>query len=135
MFSEDKGFLHAPVVSFGAPFESEVVSVSVRTHADCVRSVEEQVSADCMGHHGHNEQLRLSCHGDGGGSALVQHCLFHHYSYCLQQASHFFAVVDDGAVDVVVSLVTFQAGCPALRWTLQNLHFLLLQWMWHCEYV
>lgn len=39
VFSVDKGFLHAPVASSGAPFGCVVVSVSVRTHAGCVRSV------------------------------------------------------------------------------------------------
>lgn len=71
-----------------------------------------------MGHPGHSGQQSPSYRGDGGGSALVQHCLSHHCSCCLQQTSHSFAAaVDDGVADVVavVSSVTSPAGCPALR--------------------
>ena len=138
MFSEDKGFQLAPVASFGAPFGCGVVSEHVRTHVDCVRSVEEQGSAGCMDHPSHSGQLNLGCHGDGGGSALVQHCLSLHCSCCFQQPSHSFAaVVDDGAADaaVVVSSVTSPTGFPAPRWTLQTLHYPLQQWLWHCGYV
>lgn len=138
MFSEDRGFLHALVASFGAPSGCEVESASVRTRVDCVKSVEEQGSAECMGHHDHNAQQSQGCHGDGGGSALVQHCLCHHCFCCCQQISHSFAAVvaaDDGAADAAaVSLVSSPAGCPALIWNLQKLHFLLQQWMWHCGY-
>lgn len=137
MFSEHKGFPHAPVASFGVPFGCGTVSVSVRTFADYVMSVGEQGSVVCMGHPAHSEQPSLSYHGDGGGNALVQSCLALRCSCCFQQTSHSFAAAaDDGVVDVVaVSLVTSPADFPALRWTLQTLHYLLQQRMWHCEYV
>lgn len=137
MFSEDKGFQRAPVASFGAPFGCGTVSVCVRTHADYVRSAEELRSVACMDHPGRSGLLSLGCHGDGGGSALVQHCLSLRCSCCFQQTSRFFAAVDDGVVDVVavVSLVTSPAGSPVLRWTLQTPRYLLQQQMWHCGYV
>lgn len=141
MFSERKGFLHAPVASFGDPFGCGTVSVSVRTRVDYVTSVGEQGSVVCMGHPAHSELPSLSCHGDGGGNALVQHCLALHCSCCFQQISRSFAAVvavDDGVVvDVVavVSLVTSPADFRALGWTLQTLHYLLQQRMWHCGYV
>lgn len=139
VFSVDKGFLHAPVASSGAPFGCVVVSASVRTHVECVRSAGERGSAECMGRPGHSGLRSLSYHGDGGGSVLVQRCLSHRCSCCFPRSARSFAAaaVDGGVVDVaaVVSSVTSPAGYPALRWTLQNLHFLLQQWLWHCGYV
>lgn len=137
VFSEDTGFLHAPVASFGAPFGCGTISVCVRKRADCVRSVGEQGSVGCMDLPSHSGLPNPSCHGDGGESALALRCLSLHCSCCFQQLSHSFAAVDDGVVDVaaVVSLVTSPAGYPVLRWILQPLHYLLQQWMWHCGYV
>lgn len=103
VFSEDKGFLHAPVASSGAPFGSVVASENVRTHADYVTSAVEQGDAGYMGHPGHSGRQNLNCHGDGGGSAPVQYSLFHHCSCYCQQTSHFFAAVDDDVVDAVAS--------------------------------
>lgn len=125
------------MASSGAPFECGTVSARVKTHADCVRNVGDQGSVGCKDRPSHSELPSLGCHGDGGGSALVQRCLSLHCSCCFQQPSRSVAAVDDGAVDVVaaVSLVTSPAGSPALRWTLQTLHYLLQQWMWHCGYV
>lgn len=131
VFSEDKGFQHAPVASSEAPFGCGMVSVSVRTHVVYARSVGGQESVGCKGHHAHSGLLSLGCHGDGDENALVQHCLSLHCFCCFQQTSHSFAAVvavDDGVVDVVaVSLVTSPAGCRALRSTLQILHFLRRQ--------
>lgn len=119
MFSAGKEFLYAPVASSGAPFECVVVSASGRTHAGCVRSVGQRGSAGSMGRPGHSGQRSPSCRGDGGGSALVQHCLSHRCSCCFPQTSRSFAAaaVGDGVADVaaVVSSVTSPAGCPALR--------------------
>lgn len=128
MFSEDRGFQHALVVSFGVPFGCEKVSVSVRAHAENVRCVVELGSAGSMDHPAHNGLLSLGCHGDGGGSALVQYCLSLRCSCCCQQISHSFAAVvavDDGVVDAVAFLETSLTGCPALRWTLQTLYYQL----------
>lgn len=138
VFSEDKLFQHVPVASSGAPFGCGRVSASVRTRVVYVTSVGRQGSVGCKGHPDHSELLSLGCHGDGGGSAPVQHCLYLHCFCCFQQTSHSFVAVDDGVVvDVaaVVSLVTSPAGCPALRLTLQTLRFLLQLQMWHCGYV
>lgn len=137
MFSENKGFLGALEASFGVPFECGMVSESVRTHVDYVRSVEQQGNVGCMGHSSHNGLRSLGCHGDAGGNALVQHCLSLHCSGCFQQIYHFFAAAAVVAVDggVVVSLMTSPAGCRGLRLYPQTLHYLLLQWMWHCGYV
>lgn len=137
MFFEDKGFHCAPVASFEAPFGCGVVFECVRKRADCVRSVEEQENVGCMDLPSHSGLLSLSCHGDGGGSALAQQCLSLHCSCCFQQLYHFFAAVDDGVVDAVavVSLVTSPAGYPVRRWILQPLHYLHQLWLWHCGYV
>lgn len=140
MSSEDTEFLCAPVASSGAPFECEVASASVRTRVGYVRSAEEQESAASMGHPDRSEQLSQGCHGDAGGNAPVQCCFSHHCFCCSQLIGHSFVAavaIDGGAVDaaVVVSLETSPAGSPAQKWTLQNLHFPPLQWMWHCGYV
>lgn len=123
------------MASSGAPFGCGMVSGSVRTRADCERSVGLQGSVACMGHPVRNGQLIRGCHGDGDGSAPAQHFLSLHCSCRFQQTSHSFAVaaVGDGVVDavVVVSLMTSPAGSPALRWNPQTLHYLLQLRMWH----
>ena len=98
-FSEDKEFQHAPVASFGAPFGCVMESVCVRKRAECVRSVGEQESVGCMDLPSHSGLLSLSCHGDGGGSALVQRCLSPHCSCYFQQLFRSLAAVDDGVVE------------------------------------
>lgn len=83
-----------------------------------------------MDHLAYNGLPSLGCHGDGG-EGVVQHCFYR--SYCFQQASHFFAVVDVGVA--AVFSVTSPTGFPILTWTPQMLNFLLHLRMWHCGYV
>lgn len=103
VFSEGMGFQHAPVTSSGAPFGHGTASVCVRKCAGCVKSVGEQGSVGCMDLPSRSGLPNPSCHGDGGGGALAQHCLSPHRSCCFQQLSHFVAAVDDGAADVAAA--------------------------------
>lgn len=130
VFSEGRGFQPDLVVSFEAPFECVGVSDCVRKRAGYVRSVGEQGSVGCMDLPSHSGLLSLSCHGDGGGSVLAQHCLSLHCFCCFQQlcrSSAAVAAVGDG-VDVVFS-ATSPADYPVLRWIPLPLHCLLQLWL------
>lgn len=130
MFSEGRGFRPDLAVSSEAPFECGGVSDCVRKHAGCVRRVGEQGSVGCTDLPSHSGLLSLSCHGDGGGSVLAQHCLSLHCSCCFQQLCHSsaaVAAVGDGVG--VVSLVTSPADYLVLRWIPLPLHYLLQLWL------